>query len=418
MKLPQGLESISEFPSSQTSPLDSTHSPLWMVSRRPALDRFVRYLDSARQDILGKVGPSLWHEQHPRDRQHRGNSRRAEYKLQFSRADLDLVRSDFLNMLIEGERRLHQLCEVIASLLIPVYQLQSVVIGEVESSCERLTITKDITQEELFQTTDLDLGNRQLARLLFFDGEFWSRAKLVSNVVEYLPLEVGQFDVHRIVSRVKAEEEIWNKVVDEIFGLDLILARDKQMVHLSRYVKDVFGIKIVVGSSEVIPSVQSFLSGVRVSDDILVKLGLHPEQSNQTLNWVETKNYLNEAGKLSGWSALKSVIVWADSTFELQIQSRRNFYAERERFTRESHDSFKLRRDNIREQVAEKIPLFRFYRDLLRWLFFIRNTDQKLICATTSAPSPNNLASAGAASSDPAPVVMPTFPGVSVEIVD
>ena len=37
--------------------------------------------------------------------------------------------------------------------------------------------------------------------------------------------------------RIKAEEEIWNKVVDEIFEVDSLVERDKELRHLSRYVK-------------------------------------------------------------------------------------------------------------------------------------------------------------------------------------
>ena len=37
--------------------------------------------------------------------------------------------------------------------------------------------------------------------------------------------------------------------------------------------------------------------------------------------------------------------------------------------SRESHAGFKERREALRNQVAGAIPLFGFYRDLLRWLF-------------------------------------------------
>ena len=46
-----------------------------------------------------------------------------------------------------------------------------------------------------------------------------------------------------------------------------------------------------------------------------------------------------------------------------------NFLHERERLTRESHASFKSTRDRVRDEVAARIPLFSFYRSLLRWLF-------------------------------------------------
>jgi hypothetical protein len=38
-----------------------------------------------------------------------------------------------------------------------------------------------------------------------------------------------------------------------------------------------------------------------------------------------------------------------------------------------SHGSFKLRRDDMREDLAERIPLYGFYRDLLKMLFMESN---------------------------------------------
>jgi hypothetical protein len=60
---------------------------------------------------------------------------------------------------------------------------------------------------------------------------------------------------------------------------------------------------------------------------------------------------------------------WADSTFEIQVQPLRNYLAEKERLTGESHVGFKARREALRDKLAERFPLFGFYRELLRWLF-------------------------------------------------
>ncbi len=51
--------------------------------------------------------------------------------------------------------------------------------------------------------------------------------------------------------------------------------------------------------------------------------------------------------------------------------ARANFLHERELLTRESHAGFKIKRERerVRDEVAAQMPLFAFYRDLLRWLF-------------------------------------------------
>jgi hypothetical protein len=71
----------------------------------------------------------------------------------------------------------------------------------------------------------------------------------------------------------------------------------------------------------------------------------------------------------SSFSAMKSVVHWAGRTFEIQVQPLSNFLHERERLTRESHASFKGTRERVRDEVAQRLPLFGFYRALLRWLF-------------------------------------------------
>ena len=62
-------------------------------------------------------------------------------------------------------------------------------------------------------------------------------------------VKVNEWGVFKCISRIKAEEEIWNKVVpvlvelkftwnlevvDEIFEIDNIVKREKQLRHLSR----------------------------------------------------------------------------------------------------------------------------------------------------------------------------------------
>ena len=103
---------------------------------------------------------------------------------------------------------------------------------------------------DLYSHTDLDLGTRQLRRLRYHDGRRWSRAALVANMVEYQPDAPNRWAIHKFISRIKAEEQIWNKVVDTIFGLDRLVRADKQLRHLGRFVKDVFGVKAVVSDPE------------------------------------------------------------------------------------------------------------------------------------------------------------------------
>jgi hypothetical protein len=148
------------------------------------------------------------------------------------------------------------------------------------------------------------------------------------------------------------------------------VVKDKQLRHLSRYVKDVFGIKIVVGNLDDAQKVHLALIDLYWPDEALAKFQVEPAIENRRLHFVEVKDYLRaNQQKQTGWEALKSVVRWSDKMVEIQIQPLGNFLYERELLTKESHFSFRANRERVRNQVAEQLPLFRFYRDLLRWLF-------------------------------------------------
>ncbi len=328
---------------------ETVDSPLWMVSRAPGLNALVGALQHHRQAL---------------------DAGRGGERLTFSRAEIATARAEFSDMIRRGERDLHLFASLLAERLLGTVQRRSVVIGEVERTRERFTLIADVTEDEVIASTDIDLGNRVLGRLAIADQRGWLRATLVSNVVEYEANAPNELSVYRLLTRIKAEEEIWNKVADEIFELDRLVLRDKQLRHLGRYVKDVFGVKIVVGASADAERVQQHLETLRFDDAQLEARHLPLTDEHRTLRFHEVKNYLEqESRKRSGWSAMKSVVAWGGRTFEVQVQPLSNFLHERERLTRESHASFKTTRERVRDEIAARMPLFGFYRSLLRWLF-------------------------------------------------
>lgn len=334
-----------------TDPLDpAPQSPLWMVTSEPRLNQFVTDLQRLRRDVMQQPAVSR--------------------EVRFSRAGLEEVRAAFAQMIRHGEEALHRLSQLLCHSFLSSVQLQSVVIGEVETTRERFTLTQALSMADLYSTLDIDLGSRQLRKLRFFDGHDWSQASLVANVVDYQPTEPNRFGIHRLSTRIKAEEEIWNKVVDELFDLDTLVVRDKQLRHLSRYVKDIFGIKMIVGEVDDIPRMQRVLQELAWPDMVLTDHQVEPGPATRAIEFIEVKDYLTPGlSKRSGWDAMKSVVRWSDKTFEIQIQPLRTFLHERELLTQESHVSFKAQREHVRNRVAEQLPLFRFYRDLLHWLF-------------------------------------------------
>lgn len=335
----------------------ATASPLWLVADEPLVNDLVVYLDEMRRRIDAA----------PHTRQ----------TFRFSRSNLGEVRAAFARMIRHGEERLHRFCELTGDAFLDGrYALQSVAIGSAVTTKERFTLVQDITAADLYSHTDLDLGNRQVRRFRYFDGSRWSRATLVANVVEYQPEAINDWRIYKMVSRIKAEEQIWNKVVDAIFGLDRLVQLDKQLRHLNRFVKDVFGVKFVVGDQDAVRALQEALLGLTWKPAQLSRHGVPVQSSTTGLQCLEVKDYLDtaEGMKASGWQAIKSVFHWWDTMIEVQVQPLANYLPERERLTKESHAGFKSRREEVRNQIAAAIPLFGFYRDLLKWLFLAPDT--------------------------------------------
>ena len=325
-------------------------SPLWLVAEEPLIEELVLSLDTTRRKIL--------------------EAPNREHMLSFSRSRLEATRQAFAAMIRRGEAKLHTLCELLASRFLgEPFDIDSIVIGEVPTSHERFSLTQRIAAPDLYSLTDLDLGSRQLQRIRVHDGTMFQEPSLVANVVEYQPRSMGRFAVHKLISRIKAEEEIWNKVVDEIFSLDELVTRDKQLRELSRFVKDVFGIKLIVDEAADVMRLQEALASLHLTEAELESHGAPSRDSTQRLQIVEVKNYMEDGEKRSGWGAIKSVTSWWDKLFEIQILTLATHHNERETLTRESHTGHKSRRESVRDTVAERIPLFKFYRDLLRWLF-------------------------------------------------
>ncbi|MGH9552612.1 MAG: hypothetical protein ACRD3W_24745, partial [Terriglobales bacterium] len=260
------------------------------------------------------------------------------------------------------------------------FELHSSVIGVLPGDDEHpFLIRERITRERLFSVTDIDLGNLMLDNFRYQKDGMWVPLQLSANFVEYLPLSRPETGVNRLTSRVKAEEELWNKVTDEIFMLDELVSRDKHLQQYSKFVKDIFGLKIICEDDATCMRVYERLKSVHFDDGQMTNLELISDLLFDThsakdtlLEFIETKDYLMCAPaklKKTGWKALKSVARWHDRLFEIQIQPLGNYYLELDHMSGPSHRSFKISRDTLRDEISRHIPLYGFYRDLLKMLF-------------------------------------------------
>jgi hypothetical protein len=352
------------------------HSPLLMAMHDPVLHEFIAYLTEKKA------------EQEATPESH--------IKIELSRDSIMAVREAFRENILDGERHLHILAHLLSSLLLEVdFDLHSNVIGALPGDEGRpFLIRERINQDMLFSVTDIDLGNHLLDNFRYRHGSQWVPLELSANFVEYIPVTRPDSSVNRLTSRVKAEEELWNKVTDEIFHIDQLVNKDKHLRQYSKYVKDIFGIKVICEDEASCLELHEKLQELTVIGADWERLGAlqgvailsnGSNSGDRLMDFIETKNYLTcsaDEMKKTGWRALKSVIKWHERLFEIQVQPLTNYYLELDHMAGPSHSSFKLKRDIMREEVARHIPLYGFYRDLLKMLFM--GTDVSFECKNAS----------------------------------
>ncbi|MBS1953246.1 MAG: hypothetical protein JST89_03615 [Cyanobacteria bacterium SZAS-4] len=352
-------------------------SPLLMAMHDPVLHRFISFLAEKKAEQEANPGKHL--------------------QIELDRDLILSVRESFRQNILDGERHLHILSHLLSSIVLQgEFELHSNVIGVLpgDDDDRPFLIRERITRETLFSVMDIDLGNQMLDNFRYKRDMDWVPLQLSANFIEYLP--AGRLDtgVNRLTSRVKAEEELWNKVTDELFMIDQLVSRDKHLRQYSKFVKDIFGIKIVCDDDATCLKVHEKLLAVTVAGKdwekleelAFVALPAHGRApTDPLLEFIETKNYLTcdpAERKKTGWRAMKSVVKWHDRLFEIQVQPLNNYYLEIDHMAGPSHRSFKLNRDSMRDEVARRIPLYGFYRDLLKMLFM--ETDVSFECENAS----------------------------------
>ncbi len=328
-------------------------SPLYMAVHNPVLHQFISYLAERKAELEANPDGKL--------------------EIRLSHSFIDDVRKSFAQNILDGERHLHLLTHLLASRLLGGdFELHSNVIGALPNEDDRpFLIRERVTRDTIFSVTDIDLGNRMLEHFRYRKGDDWVQLEVSANFIEYLPTDPSSTTVNRLTSRVKAEEELWNKVADELFSLDQMVARDKHLKQYSKFIKDIFGLKIVCEDEHACVAVQHMLHDMpAVEEEVMTLRG--QTESEPLLQFVETKDYLTcepQKMKQTGWKAIKSVVLWQERLFEIQIQPLTNYYLEIDHMSGPSHRSFKISRDALRNEISKFVPLYGLYRDLLRMIF-------------------------------------------------
>lgn len=296
--------------------------------------------------------------------------------LLLSREEMAYVRETWERHVLEGEQRLYTFATMLAIALTGTPRLQRVarvVAGpkeEYETGESRIVIEEFLSRERLEKSTDYGLAESIVNRYRYRQnetdpfGSIYARA----SFLEFRPLEMGEdFSATRVMTRVKANDSMWNKVCDALFDIDNVVARHKILNAKTKYVKDVFGIKILTTHAEQSYLVEELLEAMCFEPELLAEFNVPPSANSMEL--IERKDYLSAATKQTGWKAIKNVYRFGQHFFEIQIQTEANYFAEISDLSSTSHRTFDMQRRHLRWALEKQLPHYREFRHLLRGIF-------------------------------------------------
>lgn len=298
--------------------------------------------------------------------------------LTLSQEDIRYARTAWNKAIRLGESRLYSLATVIAWRLLKTRQLE--LVGRVyassrhESERRRFVIEETLTRDDLTRHADHALATRLARRYRYRPGPSSPFGKLYvrASFLDLRPLEaVDEPLATRVMTRVKVDDQIWNKVCDSLFDIDQIVRRNKILNAQSKYIKDVFGIKVLTPSKMASYRADEVLTPLRLDDAELGELDL-ALSCGRDVELVEQKDYLGlpeGERKQTGWEAIKNVYRWEGQVFELQIQTEGNYFLESSDLSDTSHRTFEMRRSALRAELDEQVPFYREFRALLKVLF-------------------------------------------------
>lgn len=307
-------------------------------------------------------------------------------ELEISASEIAYVKFHWERSVLAGERRLYDLARLLAWRVLGTRNLQPVArilagtrTEERHQLRSRIAIEEVLTWERLARTTDYSLATRIARRYRYRpeDSEEFKTLYARASFLELQPLEaIAEARATRVLTRVKANDQIWNKVCDAIFDVDEVLARDKILNARTKYIKDVFGIKILTAHREESVAVHEALEKAAFSGaelrELRLPLPLAKAEASGVLELVEHKDYLSREGepkKSTGWEAIKNVYRWCGQLFEVQIQTEANYFLEQFHLSKTSHLTFEMQRRAMRRHLEQHVPHYRDFRQLLKTIF-------------------------------------------------
>jgi ppGpp synthetase/RelA/SpoT-type nucleotidyltranferase len=252
--------------------------------------------------------------------------------------DIKYMSRKFQEGLIQGEKRLYNLSRLILNSLA----------GEVEIKIDLWVwarCTNPFHREIIKKRFSLDQGFSRLVEKskTEFTAKFvpdcpdcGKSSPIIASFVQFFPMESSARDtVNFISTRIKTTANLSYKIADMVFGIDRMFKQDKIYGKFTQAIVDVYGIKIITSTKEDIFTVKEWF------------------ERHKKVKVLETKDYIEDKKKKSGFQAYKLIIEYHGQVFEVQCQTRR-MYNEELYSSEASHQTYKEKQMAQRRKLGHE----------------------------------------------------------------
>ena len=264
-----------------------------------------------------------------------------------SEMDMLYIKRKFQEGIEIGEKGLHELSFDVMKSLADIADAKTTLI--VWGRCpnkEHLDINKSYTNINLSHVMSSKYMDSMIA---------WSNAP-VCKVCKKKMKSIASFNQYRfdkdydsglkiLLTRIKTTSNVCYKIADMVFDIDRMFHHDKIINKYTQTLMDMYGIKIAFQKKEnIFETIKMF-------------------NENSDIEVIETKDYLDENRKQSGYEAYKIVIKKKTQLFELQLQTLHMLEVERS-YLKASHRTYKEKLMEDRKKLG--LAYENLYNILLR----------------------------------------------------
>ncbi|MCB0326540.1 MAG: hypothetical protein KDD52_02880, partial [Bdellovibrionales bacterium] len=257
--------------------------------------------------------------------------------LSISPEEIRYVQKAFQHSISQGEKDLHQLCQILIKRFWPSTSLSTrlIVWGRCAQTAhnEIIKTYKKLNQNDVSKSSILDshLANQYVPLCKLCNEKTYA----IASFYQYHPKKRSDFTLTSLLSRIKTTSNICYKIADIVFDIDRMFLRDKVLNNYSQILSDIYGIKMTFQD---IVGVEEAISWFKQCENFTI---------------IEEKNYLKENKKKSGFETYKIVLSKEHQTFEVQLQTKKMFQYERKNVLA-SHQTYKEKQMDLRRKLGKE----------------------------------------------------------------